>query len=90
MDLVAREVRDHMIVGRLVTEKVLNKHTVKSMIIKAWNMHSGLEILKVRGNTFSFSFEREEDYARIMKGRPWIILLALANSGKVGTISYIR
>lgn len=55
----------------------LNTHTIKSMIIKAWNMQSGLKIVEVRENTFSFCFEREEDYARILKDRPWMILCFL-------------
>lgn len=67
-------VKSRTLVGRIVAEKALNRNTAKAMIVKAWNMQKGLSILEVSENHFRFSFDKEEDCVRILKGRPWLIL----------------
>lgn len=66
--------RKRTLVGRFVTEKALNRNTVRAMIVKAWNMQKGLDILEISENCYRFSFDRKEDCCRILKGRPWMIL----------------
>ncbi|KAI9092921.1 hypothetical protein K1719_027444 [Acacia pycnantha] len=63
------------LVGRLETDKNLNKGVVISMIKKGWSLDKGMEIHEMPyKNTFLFRFTKQEDYVRVLKGRPWSIL----------------
>lgn len=73
-DPTGEEVRKKTLVGRVVSERNLNRGTVKNMIFKAWNMQKGLGITEIGENVFKFAFDREEDCRRIIRGSPWMIL----------------
>lgn len=64
------------LVGKLLTGKNLNKGIMLSMIRKGWQLEE--EALEIHDfdhvrPIFLFRFEKEEDYLRILKGRPWSI-----------------
>ncbi|KAF7812835.1 TMV resistance protein N-like [Senna tora] len=63
-----------ILVGRIISEKVLNRTVVISMIRKGWNCRGEVSIAKMGMNVFLFTFERAEDRERILRGRPWSIL----------------
>ncbi|KAI9089723.1 hypothetical protein K1719_029016 [Acacia pycnantha] len=69
------------LVGRLETDKNLNKGVVISMIKKGWGLDKGMELHdEMPGkNTFLFRFTKQEDYVWVLKGRPWSILGTLLN-----------
>lgn len=67
-------VRRRILIGRLVSEKPVNKNTVKSMIIKAWNAQDRLSIAEVSDSCFQFCFETVDMCERIYRGRLWLIL----------------
>ncbi|KAK4278799.1 hypothetical protein QN277_016597 [Acacia crassicarpa] len=46
---------------------------MEAILRKAWNLQEGLDIIEVNGNAFMFRFEKEEEYSRILRGRPWSI-----------------
>lgn len=73
-DPVGSHVRDRTLVGRLVADKFINRNTIKSMIMKAWDFLKGLEIVDANDSVFYFNFERDEDCARVLSGRPWMIM----------------
>ncbi|KAF7811508.1 reverse transcriptase [Senna tora] len=76
---VATCVNGRSLVGKLLTEKQVNKNTAISMIKKGWNVQEDVSIMEVGNNTFLFSFANLEDYNRVNKGRPWTILGSLLN-----------
>ncbi|KAI9125932.1 hypothetical protein K1719_003350 [Acacia pycnantha] len=68
------------LVGRLETDKNLNRGIVISMIKKGWGIDKGMEIHEMPDkNAFLFRFTRQEDYHRVLKGRPWSIQNAMLN-----------
>lgn len=69
------------LVGKVMTEKKLNKPTVISMIKKGWQIDNDVEIHEMERskNVFMFRFKNEEDMAKILKGRPWSIQGFLLN-----------
>ncbi|KAK4258624.1 hypothetical protein QN277_005055 [Acacia crassicarpa] len=69
------------LVGKILTQKNLNYPTVIAMITKAWQVKDGVEILDMDQNNlvFLFRFNSNEDFIRVLKGRPWNILGFLLN-----------
>ncbi|KAF7822884.1 TMV resistance protein N-like [Senna tora] len=78
------------LVGRLFAEKQINKNTAFSMIKKGWNLKDEVSIMEVGTNLFLFSFANEDDYRRILKGRPWTILGSLLNIQRCSSRSIIK
>lgn len=62
------------LIGRIMTKRNLNKATVRSMILKAWNVRKEVKIVEGDNGSLLFSFEDCEEYARVLRIRPWIIL----------------
>ncbi|KAF7820596.1 TMV resistance protein N-like [Senna tora] len=75
----ASRVRKKLLIGKLITEKSLNRNTVKSMIAKGWGISKGLNISEVSQNLFIFSFDKEADCDRVIRDGPWSILGQLLN-----------
>lgn len=73
-DPAGDEIRRKTLVGKIVSERPPNLNIVKNMIHKAWNMQNGLGISEIGENVYRFSFEKEEDCKRVIRGRPWMIL----------------
>ncbi|KAI9109822.1 hypothetical protein K1719_018863 [Acacia pycnantha] len=68
------------LVGRLETDKYLNRGIVISMIKKGWGLEKDMEIHELPdNNAFLFRFPKLDDYNRILKGRPWSIQGVLLN-----------
>ncbi|KAI9110712.1 hypothetical protein K1719_018150 [Acacia pycnantha] len=68
------------LVGRLETDKNLNRGIVISMIKKGWGIDRNMEVHEMPdSNAFLFRFTSQSDYIKILKGRPWSILGALLN-----------
>lgn len=55
-----------VLIGKLMTAKILNRNTVRNMIQKGWNVTKGFTITEINQNVFLFSFDREEDCARLI------------------------
>lgn len=69
--------RNFVLVGKIITEKFLNKATVKSLIIRSWNLRGEVSMSDLADNTFLFNFAAEEDFLRIQKDSPWTVLCFL-------------
>ncbi|KAF7812948.1 TMV resistance protein N-like [Senna tora] len=67
------------LVGQLFTDKMLNKGTIRNMIMKGWNILKGLIISETSSNIFLFTFDEEEECARILREGPWAILGCILN-----------
>lgn len=72
-DACGSDARKRTLVGRIVMDKALNKNMVRTMVGRAWNLQKGLSMIEVHENCFRFSFDKEEDCSRVLKGRPWLI-----------------
>ncbi|KAI9070784.1 hypothetical protein K1719_047252 [Acacia pycnantha] len=87
------------LVGRLETDKNLNKGIVISMIKKGWGLDKDMEIHGLPDhNAFLFRFQKQEDYNRVLKGRPWsiqgsggkVVMFKLQRRGVICLCTFIR
>ncbi|KAF7844952.1 TMV resistance protein N-like [Senna tora] len=67
------------LIGRLFTDKNLNRGTFRNMIMKGWNLSKGVLISEMGSNIFLFTFDKEVDCVRILRDGPWAILGCLLN-----------
>ncbi|KAF7809654.1 reverse transcriptase [Senna tora] len=72
-------VEKFILVGKIIADKTLNRNAVRSMILKGWNCRGEVVIGEMGVNLFMFTFEKEEDMVRVLKGRPWSIIGFLLN-----------
>lgn len=71
------EVAKHALVGKIISEKALNRKTVRGMIIKSWGNPRGMYIVNLSTNTYLFNFSEPATPRRIMAEAPWNILGSL-------------
>lgn len=63
----AAEAAKNALLGRIYTEKPLNKKVVKGMIRKGWGNPEGLTIVDISTNTFLFNFSNSETPNKILE-----------------------
>ncbi|RYR06305.1 hypothetical protein Ahy_B06g086056 [Arachis hypogaea] len=61
------------LVGRVLTEKVLNTVTVRKTILNMWGDPQGLVITNAGSNSFILNFKSQEEARRVYEGGPWRI-----------------
>ncbi|KAK3013668.1 hypothetical protein RJ639_008539 [Escallonia herrerae] len=61
------------IVGRVISDKPLNKAVVRNILSKAWFSPSGIKI-KEQDNRLLFTFQNENDYHKVLNNRPWTVM----------------
>lgn len=71
------EVAKHTLVGKIISDKPLNKKTVKEMVQKSWGFPKGLHIIDLSTNTFLFNFAEATTPQRVIGEAPWNILGSL-------------
>lgn len=71
------EVAKHALVGKIISDKDLNRKTVRGMITKSWGNPRGMYILDLNTNTYLFNFSEPVTPRRIMAEAPWNILGSL-------------
>ncbi|RYR45337.1 hypothetical protein Ahy_A07g031175 [Arachis hypogaea] len=64
---------DQKLVGRVLTEKVLNMVTVRKTIFNMWGDPQGLVITNAGPNSFILNFKSQEEARRAYEGGPWRI-----------------
>lgn len=65
-----RNTGNFVLIGKLLAKKALNKNTVRSMILKGWNLSGGVNITEIQDGLFIFSFDERREYDRILRDRP--------------------
>ncbi|KAI9115272.1 hypothetical protein K1719_013591 [Acacia pycnantha] len=70
---------DHILIGKILASKSYTRSVMEAILSKAWNLQSGFVITKITGNAFIFKFMNEEDYNRVLRGRPWSVNGSLLN-----------
>ncbi|KAI9076574.1 hypothetical protein K1719_041560 [Acacia pycnantha] len=78
--LIWKETRaEKILIGKVLLNRSYSRAAMVSILQKAWNLQAGFEVLEINGSAFLFSFEKEEEYNRILRGRPWSINGSLLN-----------
>ncbi|KAI9111891.1 hypothetical protein K1719_017581 [Acacia pycnantha] len=67
------------LIGKILSTKLYSRVAIERILQKAWNLESGFDVIEVTGNAFLFKFIEEEEYSRILRGRPWSINGCLLN-----------
>lgn len=62
------------IIGKLVSDRVIGKEVICSMMGKIWKMGKTFSFHILSPNLFLVSFESQADWKKkkILKGRPWL------------------
>ncbi|KAF2299334.1 hypothetical protein GH714_031615 [Hevea brasiliensis] len=76
----SRKVQDHILVGKLISDKRFSLNVIKTVLQKSWRIRSEFQVTAKRTNIFVFSFSHMVDLKYVLENRPWSInnqLLAL-------------
>ncbi|KAJ1389811.1 Zinc finger, CCHC-type [Sesbania bispinosa] len=63
------------LVGKVMSEKPLNKGAVKSILIKAWNLSIEVHATDMGSNLFLFTFMHKKDAKDVLDRGPWVKVL---------------
>jgi hypothetical protein len=66
-----REVGGKCLIGKVWTEKNVNKEAFKSVFSTIWRTVGAVKFKELRDNIWLFEFADENDKRRVMEGRPW-------------------
>lgn len=61
------------ILGKILATKQIPKQVLHSSLMGIWCSPAGFKITELEDNLYQFSFEKESDITKILKGQPWII-----------------
>jgi hypothetical protein len=67
----AREVVGKCLVGKLWTEKKVNRKAFKNVMTSVWRLEGRIKYKDLRDNIWLFEFTDEAEKRRILEGRPW-------------------
>ncbi|KAK7841994.1 hypothetical protein CFP56_014425 [Quercus suber] len=67
----AEELVNTGLVGKLLSDRVINKNVIKAIILKAWRTSRSVQIVDLKENIFLFKFACEGDRKRILELGPW-------------------
>ena len=61
------------LVGKILADKAINKNVVKAILLKAWSMAKGVQIVDLSDNIYLFKFVVEGDRRKVIELGPWNI-----------------
>lgn len=61
------------LVGRIISDRILNFKAVKSILNASWNLGLNVQIVSLEPNKISCNFNKEADRDRILNASPWAI-----------------
>ncbi|KAJ4844437.1 hypothetical protein Tsubulata_037746, partial [Turnera subulata] len=70
---IGKKISTLALVGRLVPIMPILPFVLSSIIDRAWKPHFSLDTKEIRRNVFLFSFENEDDRARVLRGASWTV-----------------
>ncbi|KAK3204425.1 hypothetical protein Dsin_018471 [Dipteronia sinensis] len=59
------------LVGKVLTNKMVNMDGFMELISKIWKVREGVEIKLVANNVFAFQFNSVDDQIHVMASGPW-------------------
>ncbi|KAG5544352.1 hypothetical protein RHGRI_016938 [Rhododendron griersonianum] len=66
-----------VLVGKILSSKVLNKVGVQKVIEKAWRTEDEFSITPWKDNVYAFGFKKEDDLSRVICRGPWSVMGSL-------------
>lgn len=66
-----------VLVGKILSSKILNKIGVQKVIEKAWRTEEEFSISAWKDNIYAFGFKNEDDLCRIISKGPWSVMGSL-------------
>lgn len=73
------ELAQRTIVGKVFSEKILNRGAFKTVVSQAWGVPDGLQISDLGPNIYLFTFKEKKESMEIMKRGPWFVMNHLLN-----------
>ncbi|OMO73078.1 reverse transcriptase [Corchorus capsularis] len=73
-DEVNQKVKQHSLVGKAISDKVIKLGPLRAILSKAWPLHDTLEIHELECNVFLFVFKDENDKRRVIQQGPWSVM----------------
>ncbi|OMP10820.1 hypothetical protein COLO4_04241 [Corchorus olitorius] len=73
-DDVSIQVKNHSIVGKVASDKVVKVGPLRAIVAKAWPAREIVEIHELEVNTFLFVFKDERDKLKVLKQGPWSVM----------------
>ncbi|KAI9093407.1 hypothetical protein K1719_027421 [Acacia pycnantha] len=70
---------ERILIGKIVSTKTYTRAAIVRILQKAWNLQEEFEVIEITGNAFLFKFVNDEEYNRILRGRPGSINDSLLN-----------
>lgn len=58
--------------GKLLSNRVIGKNTIRATLIRGWKPSGSLSFKVLGDNLFLLDFEHEWDKLRVLEGRPWV------------------
>lgn len=65
--------------GKVITDRPLNKGAIRSMLKKAWGDLDDLHISNVGVNMFLFTFSNEKEVKDVLSRAPWYVMNKLVS-----------
>lgn len=69
---VLKEKGTRCLVGRIGTEKRINRESFKSLLLRLWRPVGGVSFKEIQENLWIFEFSDCDDKRRVLSGRPWL------------------
>lgn len=67
------------LVGKVLSDKSLNRGAVKNILGKAWGDQMGVKASDLGMNLFLFTFQRKEDMEDVLRKGPWYVMNKLVS-----------
>ncbi|XP_074337126.1 uncharacterized protein LOC141674299 [Apium graveolens] len=65
------EAQKFILIGRFLTEKIVNFNAMQNMMASLWRPKEGMEVHDLGGFRYSFVFYHVLDLQRVLEGGPW-------------------
>lgn len=65
---------ERTLIGKVMSDRPLNKGAVKGILFKAWGNPKGLNVADVGINLFMFTFDEVEDARSVISKGPWYVM----------------
>ncbi|KAJ1377890.1 Zinc finger, CCHC-type [Sesbania bispinosa] len=78
------------LVGRILTDKPLNRAAVKEILAQAWRLNEELKISLMGPNVFLFYIQEAKQAKKVLEDGPWVLVSKERSHKNVDFIKYER
>ncbi|KAJ1392784.1 Ribonuclease H-like superfamily [Sesbania bispinosa] len=65
---------NHTLIGKIISHKVLNRNTTKTMILKGWGQKCDVSISDIGPNCYLFHFNGKQAMKKVIREAPWNVM----------------